>query len=99
MRWLVAAEHPVVALEAYNSTNLLGMCDPVDALEAYSSTNLLEMCAPGGALEAYSPTNLLEMCGQLDLLGEHNYLEEEALAFQLVLLAISAKHVNFEKEE
>lgn len=81
LRSLVAEEHPVVALEAY------------------SSTNLLEMCAPGGALEAYSPTNLLEMCGQLDLLGEHNYLEEEALAFQLVLLAISAKHVNFEKEE
>ena len=81
LRWLVAAEHPVVALEAYNSTNLLGMCAPV------------------GALKAYSPTNLLEMCGQLDLLREHNYLEEEALASQLALLAISARHVNFEKEE
>ena len=99
MRSLIAEEHPVVALEAYNSTNLLGMCAPVGALEAYSSTNLLEMCAPGGALEAYSPTNLLEMCGQVDLLREHNYLEAEALASQLALLAISARHVNFEKEE
>ena len=78
---LVAEEHPGVALEAYNSTNLLGMC------------------AQGVALEAYSSTNLLGMCGQLGLLGEHNYLEEEALVFQLVLLAISAIHVNFEKKE
>ena len=45
MRLLVAEVHPVVALEAYNSTSLLGMCDPAGALEAYSLTNLLEMCA------------------------------------------------------
>ena len=81
MRSLVAEEHPGVALEAYNSTNLLGMC------------------AQGVALEAYSSTNLLEMCVQLDLLGERKYWEEAALVFQLALLAVSARHVNFEKKE